>query len=267
MGVNMEPKPEQQLVHLQLDTVPPQQKLQAKLEVTAVQDTLRSVAPSAAPHAHAYSTLTAAKWQGVVPARALDKDLSGADFSTLVALQLGVDLQEEATSCQFCGTVCDVKGIHCLPCMSGVDTVAVDNELRGETFAWCQRGRLQPTLEKGDLLSEIGLPDGRRRLADVLICRKAAFLTGLPGQDSAVRRGEVPLDCATVNVQGQGRHEDTGQYPLDAAISYSRGKASHFQTRSQCEQSGPASGGRNHRQRCGPNGASTTGASTCKSRV
>ena len=227
-----------QVGRLSADAQIRQGDLLTKLEKAAFDATAHAASPAKRTSLNAYSAPTSAKWHGVVPSRTLDKDLDSCTFATLAALQLGVDVQEETCSCPFCGAVCDLCGVHALSCMAGGDTTTLHNEVRDEVFSWCRRGLLNPKLEKGGLLSQVSLPGGQRRPADVLVCHRAGFLSGLPGGDSATRRGKVALDIAVINALGQGHGNDTLAKPLQAAIAYSATKAVHLNTRAQCEQAG-----------------------------
>ena len=129
-----------------------------------------------------------------------------------------------------------MKGIHCLSCMAGGDTTTLHNEVRDEVLRWCRRGLLDPKLEKGGLLERVSLPGGQRRPEDVLVCYRSGFLAGLPGGDTGVPHGKVALGFAVINTMGQGHLDETLQRPLQAAVSYSAHKASHLNTRAQCEQ-------------------------------
>ena len=122
--------------------------------------------------------------------------------------------------------------------MSGGDTTTLHNEARDEVLSWCRRGMLDPKLEKGGLLDQVGVPGGRRRPADVLVCHRSGSLHGLPGGEVSARRGKVALDFAVINALGQGHHDETSQRPLQAAIKYSEHKASYLDTKLQCEQAG-----------------------------
>ena len=106
-----------------------------------------------------------------------------------------------------------------MSCMAGGDTTTLHNEVRDEVFSWCQRGLLSPQLEKGGLLSQLGLPGGQRRPVDVLVCHQTGFLAGLPGGDAGLRRGKVALDFAIINALGQGHYDETAQRPLQAAVT------------------------------------------------
>ena len=131
---------------------------------------------------NAYGAETSCKWLNMVPSKALDKELTNAVFRDSVALQLGVDVNEEVVPCPFCATLCDLRGRHPLSCMAGGDHDLLHNEVRDEVFSWCQRAGLRPELEKSGLLHGISLPEGRRRPADVLVCRTTHLLQELPGE-------------------------------------------------------------------------------------
>ena len=78
----------------------------------------------------AYSAPLAGKVLGVVPSKTLDKYLTRSVFVTDVALCLGVDVFDPATSCPFCGIAMDTRRRHALSCMCGGDAILVDNTVR-----------------------------------------------------------------------------------------------------------------------------------------
>ena len=114
-------------------------KFKGMLAHAAPDDQERLIAAAAPPRA---------KWQEGAPSKTLDTHLSNSDFTITVALQLGVDVCSEPSSCPFCASICDCKGRHHLSCTAGGDNILEHNEVRDEVFRWCRRGSLQPTLEK-----------------------------------------------------------------------------------------------------------------------
>ncbi len=188
----------------------------------------------------AFSCNTSCRWHGATPSKTLDIALSNCEFRNNVALQLGVDVSDEVLPCPFCGMVCDTFGRHALSCTAGGDNTLVHNQVRDEVFGWCGRARLRPELEKSGLLHQIGLPDNRRRPADVLVCRAAGFLQGLPGENAPDNCSRVALDFAVINALGEGHHQRTNERPLSAAVAYSAGKCAYQDTRQRCAQAGVA---------------------------
>lgn len=189
---------------------------------------------------NAYGAETSCKWLNMVPSKALDKELTNAVFRDSVALQLGVDVNEEVVPCPFCATLCDLRGRHPLSCMAGGDHDLLHNEVRDEVFSWCQRAGLRPELEKSGLLHGISLPEGRRRPADVLVCRTTHLLQELPGEPAPQEASKVALDFAVVNALGQGHHRETLSAPLTAAIAYGKRKRGHERTQIRCAEAGIA---------------------------
>ncbi len=189
---------------------------------------------------NAYSAKTTCRWTGVTPSKTLDTELANDAFVDHVAMQLGVDVAEEVVSCSFCGMVCDTRGRHQLSCTAGGDSTLVHNEVRDETYAWCQRARLRPKLEKTGLLHDMELPDGRRRPADVLVCQHVGFLHGLPGAPAPPDASRVALDFAVINALGQNHHEETLDAPLTAAQNYNQRKRRHLRTGEKCAAAGIA---------------------------
>ena len=125
--------------------------------------------------------------------------------------------------------------------MSGGDAVLVHGEVQDEIYNWCRRGRLYPELEKDGLLHRVGLPGNRRRPADVLICKRTAFLENLPGQRGQLpaRRGtKVALDIGVINPLGQGHWDATLNAPCTAATNYAAKKRAHERTDALCAEAG-----------------------------
>ncbi len=196
--------------------------------------------PDSKVRAQAFSTRTSCRWHGAIPSKTLDTSLSNCQFRDNVALQLGVEVLDEMRPCRFCGAVCDLFGRHCLSCTAGGDSTLVHNEVRDEVFSWCGRARLRPELEKSGLLHQIGVPGNKRRPADVLVCRAAGFLQGLPGGTAPEGCTKVALDFAVINALGEQHHQRTADRPLSAAVAYSEQKAQYQNTASRCAQVGVA---------------------------
>jgi len=147
------------------------------------------------------------------PSKALDKNLTNAELSTALKLQLGVDVYEGDGMCSFCGAVNDRKGVHARSCTCGGDMDQRHNAQRDATYAFCRRGNLGARLEAGGLLAAPGAPDGRRP-ADVLVCAH------LGSQTAAERDGARParrhaIDFKVVNPLGvtRGSREGAEQGP------------------------------------------------------
>ena len=189
---------------------------------------------------NAYTTETACTWTGAIPSKTLDTALTSEEFCDNIALQLGVDVQDEVLPCTFCVMPCDMRGRHALSCTAGGDNTCEHNELRDEVYAWCQRARFRPELEKSGLLHDLELPGGRRRPADVLVCHRPALLHGLPGGPAAEGTTKVALDLAVINALGQGQHQLTFEGQLRAAIAYSKTKREHLRTHEKCAENGIA---------------------------
>ena len=189
---------------------------------------------------NAYGAGTSCTWLHATPSKAIDTELTNAEFRDNVAMQLGVDVSEEVVACGFCGMVSDTRGRHSTSCMAGGHHDLMHNELRDEVHSWCRRAMLRPKLEKSGLLHEVSLPDARRRPADVLVCQTTGFLHDLPGEAAPRGMAAVALDFAVVNALGQGHHGQTFSGPLNASMAYSRRKCTHERTKEKCAEAGLA---------------------------
>jgi hypothetical protein len=186
----------------------------------------------------AYSAPGAGRWLHTTPSKTLDTNLTNAELSTQLKLQLGVDVYEGDGTCAYCGAVNDERGVHARSCTCGGDIDLRHNACRDATFAFCKRGGLRPVREKVDLLAREGETDGRRP-ADVLICAELGPPTAAErdGARPAVRHA---LDFAVVNPLGITRTSRgtgaTQPEALEAAREYAEGKRRRVET--SCEERG-----------------------------
>ena len=97
---------------------------------------------------NAYAALGGGRWLNATASKALDKHLSGHQILTLVGLQLGVDVLEGSVACRLCGITMDTKGIHCLSCTVGSDTVVRHNDVRDLLYKFASRAQLKHRLGK-----------------------------------------------------------------------------------------------------------------------
>ena len=165
-------------------------------------------------------------------------NLTNAELSTTLKLQLGVDIFEADGVCPFCGAVNDRKGVHARSCMCGGDQDARHNAQRDAAHAFARRGNLRPKLEAVGLLAEPGAPDGRRPAA-TLVCAE------LGPPSVAERAGARPvrkhaLDFKVINPLGvtRGSREGGGARPepLEAARAYAA--AARERVAQRCEEAG-----------------------------
>jgi hypothetical protein len=165
-------------------------------------------------------------------------NLTNAELSTALKLQLGVDIYEEDGVCCYCGAVNDRKGVHARSCTCGGDTDQRHNAQRDATHAFARRGNLRPRLEAAGLLGAPGERDGRRP-ADVLVCAE------LGPPSVAERAGARPvrrhaLDLKVINPLGltRGSREGGGARPepLEAARAYAA--AARERLAERCEEAG-----------------------------
>jgi len=192
----------------------------------------------------AYGAPGAGKWLNATPSNTLDMNFTNAELSMVLRMQLGVDVYDEEVQCNFCGAVCDKKGVHARSCTCGGDQDVRHNACRDAVHAFAKRGRLRPEREKVNLLAE-GLlhePDTEdgRRPADVLVCAEL----GPPTE--AERAGGRPvsrhaLDFAVVNPLSFTRSSEqrgARPVPLTAAGAYAKRKEDAVGAR--CRQAGVA---------------------------
>ena len=179
----------------------------------------------------AYAAPGASRWIGATPSKTLDKHLTNSQLSTTTAMQLGVDVFEEAFLCRICGMCADTKGIHCLSCTGGGDIVLRHNDVRDIVYSFAGRARLQPQLEKAGLLAEPGIFLELRRPADVLV-------EGLPSHGRNSASAKVALDIKVVNAIGADHSSDTCQGPLVAAEAYREKALATNQTADRCRAQG-----------------------------
>ena len=219
-----------------------QQRLTRALEDKAY-DKLKEEAeqrgdPEATRRLVAYAAPGAGRWLQAVPSKVFDMNLTNAELSTTLKLQLGVDIFEADGTCLSCGAVNDRKGVHARSCTCGGDQDARHNAQRDATHAFARRGNLRPQLEAVGLLAEPGAPDGRRP-ADTLVCAE------LGPPSVAERAGARParkhaLDFKVINPLGvtRGSREGGGARPapLEAARAYA--EAARERVAERCEEAG-----------------------------
>ena len=176
----------------------------------------------------AYSAPGAGRWQGAVPSKTLDKHLATKQLEIVTAVRLGVDVFEESFLCGLCGMCADTKGIHCMSCTGGGDSITRHNDARDIIYHFAKRASLRPQLEKAGLLQEPGIFLELRRPADVLVEGLASA-----GPGSAPMR--VALDIKVINALGQDHIDDTMNDPLKAAEAYREKALLHNRTAERCQ--------------------------------
>ena len=179
---------------------------------------------------HAYAAPGAAKWTDAPPSKTLDMYLTNWELLTVVSLQLGVDVFEEDSVCQFCGMVLDMGGIHAMSCTAGGDMQCRHNQIRDIIYRFCVRARLNPQLEKPGLLDDESIIVNLRRPADVLAEMR-------PGSATPMR---TAIDVKVINALGQGHFNETGGGGLVAAENYRESQREHLNTADLCASRGIA---------------------------
>ena len=174
----------------------------------------------------------------VVPSPALDTHLTRQEFTTTVALCLGVDVADGNHSCGFCAMPVDSKGRHALSCMAGGDTIATHHAVQDVLHDYCDLGGLRPTLEAPNLLGELELPEGGRRPADVFLCKPGLLLKRLPHGTRQHCPRPIALDVAVINALGERHWRATAGAAGAAAAAYADLKRSHLDTFRKCHEAG-----------------------------
>ena len=179
----------------------------------------------------AYAAPGAGRWQGAIPSKTLDKHLTSSQLRIVTAVQLGVDVFDDAHLCVMCGLCADTKGIHSLSCTGGGDIVVRHNDVRDIVHHFASRGGLRPQLEKAGLLHEPGIFLEMRRPADVLV---EGLAQGSRGNSSM----KFALDIKVINALGAAHLDDTAQGPLVAAEAYREKALVTNQTAERCKAQG-----------------------------
>ena len=197
-----------------------------------------SAAPDDLCRLHAAAAPGATTLWNLVPSFTLDNALSHADFIISLKLRLGVDVEDAASPCRYCGLLADPGGRHALSCMSGGDAVSVHNQVRDIVYDYCKRARLRPVLEAAGVLH--GAAVARRRPADILLPQPGALLDRLPDGSWRPPPGPLALDFAIINALGSSHREATRQAPAAAAGAYDTHKRRHQRTDQLCQVAGVA---------------------------
>ena len=146
-----------------------QQTLSRAVAAAHAQTVLNGAPPLDQACMRAYSAPGTGRWLYRNPSEEEDKHLSNMQVAIAAGLQLGVDLHQGPSVCRLCGSCRDTREIHDLSRTVGGDVVVRHNAVRDDIYAFAQRARVNPRLEKAGLLSEPGVFLELRRPADVLI--------------------------------------------------------------------------------------------------
>ena len=159
------------------------------------------------------------------PSQALDKQLTSCEVFNTISLQLGVDVYDRETICGFCGMVSDKAGLHALSCTAGADILYRHNDVRHLLHSSCIRARLNPELEKADLLQDESIMVVLRRPADLLV-------NGIGNRNRNVLKSAI--DVRVINALGPTHLDVTTGDGLAAAKSYRQQQIEHLRTGELC---------------------------------